>query len=279
MGTLTRDRNEIGSRVFRCVGGAVWHAGTALADLGVRTVVVTRVAAEDEDLVAALRAAGVEVRWQPSRHTTVFVNRYPAGNPDLRTQLAPALAEPIQPSALAEALHDADLALLGPLHPDDLAEDIGTAFAGRRPAVVAIDVQGYTRAIRNGVVVQSVDRRLTEISALCDIIKAGRDEAKLISGSPDAARAAGELAKLHAGREVVVTCGTDGAFIAHQGRIHHEPAVPASIADPTGAGDIFLAAYVAKRLEGDGVRPSAGFAAAFTARRLAGSGSSLSTDR
>ncbi len=279
VGTLTRDRNEVGGRVFHRIGGAVWHAGTVLADLGVRTVVVTRIAAEDEDLVAALRAAGVEVRWQPSARTTTFVNRYPAENWDLRTQLVPAVADPIQASALAQALEGADLAFLGPLHPDDLAEDIVTAFGGRRPSVVAIDVQGYTRTIRDSVVAPGLDRRLADMSAACDVIKAGRDEASLITGAPGAERATEALAAAHAGREIVVTCGAGGAFVAYAGRLHYEPAVPAEIVDPTGAGDIFLAAYVAKRLEGRGVAAAASFAADFTARRLAGAGESPSPDR
>ena len=53
-----------------------------------------------------------------------------------------------------------------------------------------------------------------------------------------------------------------------EGNIHHEPAVPGHVVDPTGAGDIFFAAYLAKRLENASVGAAAGFAANFTTSRL-----------
>lgn len=268
VGSLTRERIEIGGRVLQGIGGVVWHAGTTLADLGVRTGVVTRIATADEDLVAALQAAGVEVTWHTSTQTTTFLNRYAADELDKRTQFVMALAEPIQPVELIKALGNADLAFLGPLHPEDLADDIASVFGYRRPLIVAIDVQGYTRLIRDGAIMAGLDHRLPDILAVCDVIKASQDEAQLITGSPDAEEGALKLARSCPGREILVTCGARGMFAAYEGKIHHEPAVPADIVEPTGAGDIFFAAYLAKRLENAPVGAAAAFAANFTARRL-----------
>ena len=44
--------------------------------------------------------------------------------------------------------------------------------------------------------------------------------------------------------EVVVTCGSEGACVSVNGNLTHEKADPAQPVDLTGAGDMFLAAYL-----------------------------------
>ena len=74
-------------------------------------------------------------------------------------------------------------------------------------------------------------------------------EAVRLSGRPDAFSAANLLASL--GTTVVVTRGPQGAIgVEPDGRTVEVPALPAVVADPTGAGDLFAAAYVWSDLAG-----------------------------
>ena len=265
MGSLTRDRIESPGREDERIGGGPWYAGITLARLGIKVGVLTRIAADDEILARALQGRGVEVAWLPATCTTNFVNRYDDGG--WRTQFVPSVAEPIEIAGAAEALRSADLAYLDPLHPNDLADDVVPVLKDTRPRMVALDVQGYTRLMHQGIITPGLDRRLPEILAVCNFIKASKDEARLVTGLSDPEDAARILA--NPGREALVTCGPDGAFVCYQGGCHYEPAVLTEIADPNGAGDIFFSAYLAKRLNDATIEAAASFAADFTSKSLA----------
>ena len=116
-----------------------------------------------------------------------------------------------------------------------------------------------------------MDDRLFAVLSVCDLIKASQAEAHIITGCIVPSQAASNLATSYPSLEVVVTCGADGAHVARQSSVYYEPAVPVDVADSTGAGDIFFASYVAKRMEASpesAVQSAAKFAAGFTARRL-----------
>jgi ribokinase len=75
-------------------------------------------------------------------------------------------------------------------------------------------------------------------------------EAAGLTGRRDAGAAAAHLASL--GTTVVVTRGADGAIaVEPDGRLTSVPARPAEVADATGAGDLFVSAYVWADLDGE----------------------------
>jgi sugar/nucleoside kinase (ribokinase family) len=74
-------------------------------------------------------------------------------------------------------------------------------------------------------------------------------EARGLAGTPDREEAARRLASL--GTTVVVTCGSGGAFAARpDGGLVHSEGSALEVDDPTGAGDLFTAAYVWADLDG-----------------------------
>ena len=274
IGSLTRDQIvHDGTRVCH-IGGVVWYAGTTLARLGVEARVVTRVAPEDRKLGKAFEAASIKVWLGSSSKTTTFLNEYTAKSPDERKQRLLALADSIQPSDLAEALTDADLVYLGPLHPTDLSH--GTLSLVRRKSSfrLALDVQGYTRFVQNEHVLPRLDGRLPSLLDACDIIKASEEEACLITGLSDASSAAVNLARSHPCLEVVVTCGANGVYLAQRGTVTFVEAKQVDVADPTGAGDVFFASYIARRMKdtftrkAPDIRMAAEFAVDSTAKWL-----------
>ncbi len=77
------------------------------------------------------------------------------------------------------------------------------------------------------------------------LVKANRDEARLLTGEPDPARAAEAL--LAAGAQtVVVTLGADGALVRGAGIRRHVPGRPATPLNATGAGDAFAGTLLAR---------------------------------
>ena len=268
VGSLARDRIEVSGRTQWCIGGVVWYAGVTLVQLGIETRALTRTSPADKRLAEMLRAAGLQVEWRQSAHTTAFVNTFSHRKSDDRIQRVLALADPIDGGDVAKALQDVDLAYLGPLHPDDFACDVLQAIRDQKPGLVVLDVQGYMRTIQDRQVIPKLDHRLFAVLSVCDVIKASQAEAHIITGRIGPSQAALNLATSYPSLEVVVTCGADGVHVARRSSVYYEPAVPVDVADSTGAGDIFFASYVAKRLMGASTESAAKFAAGFTARRL-----------
>ena len=268
IGSLTEDRVVHEGTRTRQIGGVVWYAGTTLARLGVETRVVTRTASKDRELGKALEAAGVELRLCLSAQTTTFVNEYTAKIHDGCTQRVLAMADPIRASDLEAALTDADLVYLGPLHPTDLSDGALSLVRRKASFSLALDVQGYTRFVQNERVLPRLDGRLPSLLDACDVIKANEEEACLITGLPNASSAAVDLARGHPGLEVVVTCGAKGAYVAQHEGMSFVESNNVVVSDPTGAGDVFFASYLAHRINGASTRQAAELATDFTARWL-----------
>jgi 2-dehydro-3-deoxygluconokinase len=92
-----------------------------------------------------------------------------------------------------------------------------------------------------------------ELAATADIVFAGEDEARLVvpdAGGPDElARAIAELGP----SQVVIKLGADGCYALVDGVAYEEAAVPVRVVDTVGAGDAFVAGYLAEFLAGLGV--------------------------
>ena len=241
-------------------GGAVWHAGLALALASPRgegrvAVVATAGPWARRYGLPGLAAAGVEWRGVESPRDTVFVNRY---DPDRRRQTLVSRSAPLTSPVVEAGVTGSPAAVVvAPLMPADTPP--GTARRMReRGAFVAADAQGYLRAAGAGgrIETRRVDLRpaLDGAQAVKFSLREFRVWAGLGAGAQwrtAAARAAGAL-----GAEVVVSLGSEGAALALPGQAGvveaPSPTLPGA-ADTTGAGDVLIAMYV--RARGLGLAP------------------------
>ncbi len=90
---------------------------------------------------------------------------------------------------------------------------------------------------------------LRRIVPLCDILFAGVDELALIADSPSVE---GRIREVHASgpAEVLIKDGANGSVGGAGGEIHREPAINVNPVDTVGAGDGYVAGYLAARLDG-----------------------------
>jgi fructokinase len=100
-----------------------------------------------------------------------------------------------------------------------------------------------------------VDRTVVEYSLrLADVVKVNEHELTQLCGwfglatDPEAALA--DLADTFACSTVCVTLGDQGARLWREGTHWHHPGHPVEVADPVGAGDAFLAAFLSGLLHG-----------------------------
>ncbi|GIM96674.1 sugar kinase [Paractinoplanes toevensis] len=87
---------------------------------------------------------------------------------------------------------------------------------------------------------------LRDLTGLADIVFASPDEAALFVDADDLL---GGLAKLGPA-EVILKDGGHGCVAQINGERHTVPALPVTVVDPVGAGDAFVAGYLADRLAG-----------------------------
>ena len=266
----------IGSATIDCVvqggaeaykrGGVVAYAGLTFAELGVKTQVLTNVAAADRAMLAVLQQRGIAVYVGESAATTRFVN-YVDG--DARRQVLLARAAPIAAAQLNPVLAGVEHVHLGPLHPDDLAEEVLAAMGAR--VRVSLDIQGYVRRIEGTQVGRGVAKGLYAALQCAAYVKADHDELELVLA--DCGLTLDQLMRDCSVAEWVVTEGSHGGWVASRPglRTKFASAPVATVADPTGAGDVFFAAYIAHRLHrGAEIATAAQRAAALAARHVGG---------
>ncbi len=205
-------------------GGSALYAALAAVELGARARVVT---SHGPDFVGGelLRAAGVEVETRAASQTTCFENVYTGG---VRRQRVLAIAEPLD----APAGTDVDVIFACPV----IAEVGARALAAPPGVILAAGLQGWLRAAAPD---GTVTRRELDPAMFspCHV---------LFASSEDLGEAADELIpRLCAVAQIVVVTEAErGARLYLEGRRHRVRAHPAREVDPTGAGDVFAAAFL-----------------------------------
>lgn len=146
-----------------------------------------------------------------------------------------ATFDPVVP----EAYREADVLMLGNLHPDIQMKVIGQMK--RKPKLTVLDTMNYWMT-------HTWDE-LMRVLGEVDVLAINDEEARQLSGEYSLVKAAALISSM--GPEyVVIKKGENGALLFHGDRIFFAPALPLEeIFDPTGAGDTFaggFAGYVAE---------------------------------
>lgn len=267
VGHITKDLIRIDGKLHREIpGGTAYYTSLALKHLGLKVAVITKVSrADQESLLFDLQRRGIAVCCQESEETTVFENCYRSENFDDRVQTVHAIATPFSPDDVAST--DAALFHLGPLTNRDISLDVLQAVS-RKGRLVSLDAQGFVRQIEQGKV-KAVDwQEKAEGLPYIDLLKAGEQEARVLSGEVEVERVALRLAE-YGPVEVIITLGSKGSVIFSEGKFFRIPAIPArKIVDPTGCGDTYMAGYLYHRLHSGDLNTVGRFAAAVATAKL-----------
>lgn len=209
------------------LGGSVTYSALTASKLGLKVAVLTS-ASPDLNLTSALR--GIEVCCIQSRVTTTFRNIYEKGQ---RRQFVLAVGGHLRASDVPIAWLTTPIVHLGPVA-DELDADLATIFPH---AIIGVTPQGWMRGWdEQGTVFakewQEAERALAYTSVLILSQKDIGPYNEIIEGY---------AAKVPV---LVITEGEKGASVHNAGKWHHIPAFPTIEVEPTGAGDVFAAAYL-----------------------------------
>ncbi|HPL26963.1 MAG TPA: PfkB family carbohydrate kinase [Anaerolineae bacterium] len=261
IGDLAVDELVVHGETTVATGGSVYYGAVAMARLGMRTAVVTRLAERDFGRLDELRAAGITVYAHAAPESSGIRNVYLTADQDRRICTPLGYAGPFSLAEMPAA--SARYTVIGPLMAGLVDLDLVRALAAR--GALALDAQGFLRQREGGgLALRDWPEKALGLP-LVSVLKVDQAEAEVLTGELDARTAAMLLAGWGA-REVLLTHAT-GVTVCAEGRVWWAPFVPRGLNGRTGRGDTCLAAYLARRLTA-GPAEACRFAAAVTSLKL-----------
>ena len=251
IGHITKDQYEGGYRL----GGTVVYSGILAHRMGLKVAVYTSGASH----LALDIMAGIEIIDQPGSGTTTFINEY---TPTGRVQRLLDRAEDLDCSQIPERWKQAKIIHLAPVA-REIPFTAGEAFPG---GFLGYSLQGWMRTWDEEGRISPIP--LPEISPQVWDNAAGflsiEDLGDERSGLEGLQRLFPHLA---------LTLGAEGVELHSNGRTQLIPAPPTEEIDPTGAGDIFAAAFlILWKIRGLEIEHAARLANALAAASVKGTG-------
>jgi len=233
--------DETGQRVQ--LGGPPSYSALSFRILGDRIHPVSKIGDDlSEDFLRRLADLGIDARnlIVEGAETTWFVLDY---TQEIRVLGVESVCEKIGANDI-EDLPDA--ALITPI----IGELTESAVEAIQSDVLALDPQGFLRRRLEDGSIQLQPWRDRGLLGRLDVLKASVDEVNLITGESDPRRGIEKIRRF--GPSVAVTTlGQEGSIVAAGGRPSQVPAYDSDARDSTGAGDVFLGAFMSEYLRGE----------------------------
>lgn len=231
---------------YQIMGGSVAYFSLIARRLGSSVVVFSKVGSDfPANYLGQLSRQGVDtsgIITVDNEHTTSFELVYDENLSSrtlkLRRQGSAISISDLPHNFCAKAIHIAPIDCEIPCEVVEYLRSWG--------GCISIDPQGMTRhfnADGNVTYGGAIDKRLL---GLVDIYKSAYDEIVFLTGQSDLKQAIKTVHTLGP-KIVIVTMGAQGAVLSAEDRIYNIAAYPSEkVIDPTGAGDVFIGAFLAE---------------------------------
>ncbi len=225
------------------VGGTTTYSSITARNLGRKPGIVTRVA---PDFVLPPALHDIAVHRIPAAQTTTFHNVYRDGH---RQQFLLARAEVLQPEDIPPAWRAAPIVHLGPLD-----RELDSRFAGLFPhSLVGVTPQGWLREWdASGRIRMRPWEEAPQILPQVQVLVLSEEDLNGNLGLIDQYACMASIA--------VMTQGARGCTVFTCSESRQVPGFPVAEVDPTGAGDVFAAAFLIRLQETQDPIESARFA-------------------
>lgn len=252
VGHATRDVTPDGNFL---AGGTVTYSGLTASRLGLRVAALT---SADPTFHLFQDEPSIRVHCRPAKATTTFENIYAHG---VRRQCLRSVAEPLTWADLPAGWEQAPIVHLGPI-----AQEVDIAFiAALSRQLVGITPQGWLRRWdEKGVVFPTPWAFPVDLLQAVDVVILSPED---VGGD----RQQIDFFRQHV-RLCLLTIGQQGAIVYQGGSERRVPAYRAREVDPTGAGDVFAAAFMVRFYETGDALEAARFANAAASFVIEGPG-------
>ncbi|WP_135458798.1 sugar kinase [Mycobacterium sp. DL99] len=249
------------------VGGAESNVAIGVARLGISSTWISRLGADAVGELVERELSAEHVRVIACRDTSrptglMIKNRHSATHTEVLYYRSTSAAAALTPDDIdASVLDGATYVHLSGITPALSESCRGTvdhilALARDRDIPVSFDIN-YRSALWDR---QTAVRVLEPMLADADIVFAGRDEAHMFTGARELSETCDALSALARGY-AVIKLGEAGAAASVGGVLHRQDPHPVDAIDSVGAGDAFVAGYLAHTMTGHTVPESLAAAA------------------
>ncbi len=234
-------------RPRKTLGGPPTYTSLAAKKMGAKVSVISKVGGDfPAKYVKWLREQGVDLSGlkisEDSQTTSFMLKYYPGGERDLilTSRAPPISAEDLSPSMKARAVHASPIA-------NEISADL-IKMVSYMGSIISLDPQGLLRRFDNygKMSLQKMD----DLSFLryINIFKSSEKEIKALTGRESVTEAINKIRSY--GIEVaIVTMGEKGSLLSFSNKFYMVPPAKSKIIlDPTGAGDVFIGAFITEYL-------------------------------
>ncbi|MGD6806386.1 MAG: carbohydrate kinase family protein [Candidatus Bathyarchaeia archaeon] len=234
---------------FQVLGGSATYTSFAAKHLDASVSVISKVGANfPQAYLWWLEQEGINIKnvsRHPEESTTRFELTYSKDFVDrtlkLKSKGSPLTLEDLPKDFHAKAVH------LAPID-NEISFEVAEKLKNCSD-VVSLDPQGLLRSFDAEGNVSDNFEVDNHIFSLINILKASQSEIYTLTGEPDLKPA---MRAIHdAGVETaIVTMGAKGSVLSVEGAQYNIPACPSAVlVDPTGAGDVFIGAFLTEYLQ------------------------------
>ena len=270
IGFLCRDSNikEFYNEKVEHFGGKAYYEGVALSNIGVPSRIMFYADDNSQDIIKTMSLPNLELHRIKCEKTPLIQNIYKDKELEIRDYKMFFNKFRYTPEMIDNGIKECEYLIICPINPREIDISMLQYLRKNTKARIAIDLDFYIDdADENGKVTKMKIEDLNKILSNLDIAAISKKD-RIINGSDeDILRYIGKKGA----KEVIMTQGSKGALIysKKEDKVYEIPVVkPEKIVSVTGAGDTFLAGYVAARHEGKNVEEAGRFAVKAASAKL-----------
>ncbi len=277
IGPLSMDTIIKGTKKTYSIGGAVYYQSRVFSALGIKHTALTTLSKDDESILNHF-PQGTDLFPLFKEETVKFENNYPDINrPNYRVQRSNAPEIPITSEDIQRFFFENedqwDGVLLGPLLPTDIPIETVEYFY-KKSIPIYLGAQGYLREFEECNLQLKPVEKLKKILKMVEILFLDQKESKALLEITENDLSLHEIGRVISDKgpqEVVITCGDRGSYI-YSGKDNVSSKIkaytPFKLRDPTGLGDTYMAAYLARKKATDNCVDCGNFAAMVSTIKL-----------
>jgi len=242
IGHLTIDEIFRGQELIRRIGGTAYYSSISAKILGWNCKLISKVGRDfPEDYLKYLNSIGLDVsRVKFSDFpSTSFILRYGDG----RVLFLKSRCEDIFIDDVREAVSGDAVFHIGSVI-GEVSPEIVNYISSSGVKMVSIDLQGFLRFFDSKGLIRLVKPIfIDELLSNVDLVHCDGVEASVATGIGNPVEAAMHMCNTY---DVIVllTLGGEGSYIFHHGEAHYIPSIVKCVEEETGAGDIYVSAFL-----------------------------------
>lgn len=242
LGPIAKDFVKKDGKLTVQIGGIPYYVALAMKSLGTEEILPYVTCGKDDIDWVKKNFFGLAVKSLPAEKTLESYIEYSSDNPDVRKSDIKCYLNTIEPTSdLIQGLNEFDYIILGPLFHDNIPFAL---FQELKHKNLVLDNFGMFTYGENDKFIRKNPENLIQVLPFIKYLFLDKEESEFVSGKKGIKESA-EFLQSHDLENMIITEGSKGSHVFLSDKYYRIPAYPPrQIADTTGAGDTYMAAFI-----------------------------------